>query len=162
MPYFCPDCRLWHPDTAVACEKCGMLFDHAPQNVDASPLSVDDIKARRQGKTRDPWASDEWHAEYARTVPYMVKGVAFAFFGAFMLGMMSNIWQGGARFLFWCVVAVMAFDIISFVGAIGGTVALAATKAVPMGWPWACLVTRGIGTVLYVVALWVAARGVGY
>ena len=44
MPFFCPDCRLWYPDTSVTCEQCG--FNFRQHQGAPSPVSVDELLAR--------------------------------------------------------------------------------------------------------------------
>ena len=88
--------------------------------------------------------------------------ITFAFIGAGAIWLLSMVWLGGAKMLFWIALAVMALSILHFLfTSITGVFVLLSNRQASK-WLLAANAARLVEEVLCLVALWLAARAVGY
>jgi hypothetical protein len=90
------------------------------------------------------------------------RNITFAFIGAGVIWLLSTVWLDGAKILFWIALAVMALSILHFLfTSITGVFVLLTSRQTSKRF-LAANAARLVEEVLCLVALWLAARAVGY
>ena len=88
--------------------------------------------------------------------------IAFAWLVVAVVWVLSGLWMPAAKALFWVGAAVLAVDLVRYVLLTGAGIVLA-TKGQHNGkWIWAANLALLIENGICVIALYVAARAIGY
>lgn len=109
-------------------------------------------------------------AFYEKVAADAGRNTAFAFLGLGVIWLFSRFWLGGAKVLFWGDAAFVALGAAHFLLiTAAGALAWAGKRFAPLPadqpswkWLWAGTAARLMEQVLCLVALWLAARVVGY
>lgn len=92
--------------------------------------------------------------------------IAFAFIGTGIIWLVARWAPIFARLLFWLGAALMTWAIVHFIVVTAAGVVVSARGPIvgqpPRRWLWAAQAARFIELILCLVALWLAARVVGY
>jgi hypothetical protein len=90
------------------------------------------------------------------------RNIIFAFAGTGVIWLLSRVWLDGARIAFWIALGVMALSIFHFLfTTVAGFLVLLSGRQTSR-WVWAANAARLLEEVCCLVALWLAARAVGY
>lgn len=102
---------------------------------------------------------------YQKVASSAGENIATAFFIAGVIWLLSKIWLGAAKVLFWIALIIKVLGIIHFAfTTILGIVAVFAllTGRQSLKWPLSAFYVRLVEQVLTLTALWLAAMAVGY
>jgi hypothetical protein len=109
-------------------------------------------------------------AFYEKVATDAGRNAAFAFIGLGVIWLLSRLWLGGAKVLFWADATIVALGVAHFMFVTAaGAIAWAGKRSFPLRadqpswkWLWAGTAARLVEQVLCLTALWLAARVVGY
>jgi hypothetical protein len=104
------------------------------------------------------------YAVYGKVATDAGGNVAFAFIGLGIIWLVTKIWLGAAKVLFWVAAAVMVLSVAHFLFVVAAGAIASMMKSSPARdkWLWASAGARLLEQILSLTALWLAARAVGY
>jgi hypothetical protein len=101
---------------------------------------------------------------YEKVASDVGGNIAFALIGLGIIWFFAKFWLAAATVLFWAAAVVMALSVAHFLVVFSAGAILWATKRPPARnkWMWAATAARLLEQIVLLIALWLAARAVGY
>jgi hypothetical protein len=109
-------------------------------------------------------------AYYEKVATDAGGNIAFAFIGLGVIWLCGRFWPGVSKVLFWVATALTALNVIHFILVLAaGTIAWSTKRLTPLAenhpgwkWLWAATAARLFEQILCLLALYLAARVIGY
>ena len=109
-------------------------------------------------------------AYYEKVATDAGRNITFTFIGLGVIWLCGRFWPGVSKVLFWVATALAALNVIHFTLVLAaGAIAWSTKRFTPLAadhpgwkWLWAATAARFLEQLLCLVALWLAAKVVGY
>jgi hypothetical protein len=104
------------------------------------------------------------YAVYEKVAADIGRNIALSFIGVGIIWLIARFWLGAAKVLFWVAAAVTALGVAHFLFVLlAGTITwMTGRPGSRERWLWAATAARLVEQILLLIALWLAARSVGY